>query len=386
MNWKLFRILFLAIFSSMLGQGIVVPLLPVYAHELGATGLYLGLIFGAYSVSRSLFLPFVGRLSDARGRKPFITSGLFAYFVTSAAFMFSADVYALILIRFLQGFAAAMVMPVAEAYAGEITPKGKEGTVMGLIGISFAGGLCAGPLIGGIAKDTLGMRSSFLIMALICLSGFFLCSAFLPPREKEHVIVRKKHPVNIRHLLGNKYVSGILLLRFTYAMCLGIVWTFVPLIAETEYKMSGMATGSLITLGVLASAALMTPMGMLADRFSKVFLIATGGFITVCAMFFFTHMQAAWEFYTVVILVGIGDGTATPSVMAMTVVLGRENNSMGAIMSLLTLSESLGMAVGPVLAGIIADKYDMITAFGTGAAIMLVATVITLFLIAGFEK
>lgn len=64
MNWKTFSTLFLAIFASMLGQGIVVPLLPVYAHEFGAAGFGIGIMFGIFSFSRTLFLPYFGSASD----------------------------------------------------------------------------------------------------------------------------------------------------------------------------------------------------------------------------------------------------------------------------------------------------------------------------------
>ena len=107
MNWKIFTTLFLAIFASMLGQGLVVPLLPVYAHELGASGFTIGIMFGIYSLSRTVFLPYFGSASDRGGRKPYITVGLLAYFLASIAYMFSSDVGALILVRFFQGIAAA---------------------------------------------------------------------------------------------------------------------------------------------------------------------------------------------------------------------------------------------------------------------------------------
>jgi len=80
----------------MLGQGIVVPLLPVYAHQLGATGFSIGIMFGAFSISRTLFLPYFGSQSDQRGRKPYITTGLLLFSLASIAYMFSYDVNTLI--------------------------------------------------------------------------------------------------------------------------------------------------------------------------------------------------------------------------------------------------------------------------------------------------
>jgi len=99
---KIFGTLFFSIFAAVTGVGIVVPLLPLYAHDLGASGLYVGLIFGAFSLSRTFFLPYFGRLSDLKGRKPIIVPGFLAYVLISVAFIYSDAVNTLIIIRFFR--------------------------------------------------------------------------------------------------------------------------------------------------------------------------------------------------------------------------------------------------------------------------------------------
>ena len=108
---KIFATLLFSVFANVTGVGIVVPLLPIYAHELGASGFYVGLIFGSFSLSRTLCMPYFGRLSDRKGRKPFIMPGLMGYAVISIAFIFSNNVTTLIIIRFFHGVASAMLMP-----------------------------------------------------------------------------------------------------------------------------------------------------------------------------------------------------------------------------------------------------------------------------------
>ncbi|MFH2132496.1 MAG: MFS transporter, partial [bacterium] len=98
MNIRILVFLSIANIVATLGQGLVVPLLPGYAHDLGASGFMIGLIFGVFSVSRSVLLPYFGWLSDIKGRKMFITAGLFFYFLTSIAYYYSQHVHALILI------------------------------------------------------------------------------------------------------------------------------------------------------------------------------------------------------------------------------------------------------------------------------------------------
>ncbi len=113
---KIFGTLFFSLFTAVTGVGIVVPLLPVYAHELGAGGFAIGLIFGSFSLSRTFSLSYFGKKSDQNGRRPYIVTGLLAYTLISLAFMFSDSVETLIGIRFFQGIASAMMMPVIQAY------------------------------------------------------------------------------------------------------------------------------------------------------------------------------------------------------------------------------------------------------------------------------
>ena len=385
MNWKIFATLFLAIFASMLGQGIVVPLLPVYAHELGASGFAIGVMFGIFSLSRTAFLPYFGSASDRTGRKPYLTTGLLAYFMASVAYLFCHDVNALIVVRFFQGIAAAMVLPVAQAYVGEITPRGKEGFMMGLLNVSLYSGLSAGPLLGGITKDTLGIQASFIGMGLLCLMGFLLCLVFLPPKKDEPLVSRGNVPQRITLFLRNPHLLGMFLFRFAATMCVGAFWSFAPLIADTKFELSGSATGILIMLSVLISAILTTPMGYLADRFNKRFLLVLGGAIGVISMLFFACSDKSWGLYAASILLGISGGISVPAMMAMAVFVGRTSTYMGSIISLMSMGHSLGMMTGPILAGILIDLLNVHLTFLVMSGFLAVMTLVFLPLTSGFE-
>jgi MFS family permease len=382
---KIFATLFFSIFATVTGVGIVVPLLPVYAHDLGAGGFLIGLIFGAFSLGRIFCLPYFGRLSDLKGRKPLIVPGLLAYAIISIGFVLFREVNALIILRFFQGIASAMLMPIIQAYIGDITPTGNEGFTMGLFNMSMFFGLSIGPLLGGVIHDRFGLETSFVSMGLLALTGFLLCLFLLPPTRSERNINSEKTPIDWKQLFFDRDIASIFLFRFSHILCIGIVWAFLPLFAKLRFSSSSSAIGMLIMLGVLVSGALHVPMGVLADKLSKKWMVIAGGLIVACAVFSFEWVKGFWGLVWASIFFGIGGGISMPALMAIAVVKGSKSDSMGSVMAILTLAHSLGMLFGSLIGGMMMDVFQLRTAFPLGAAIMAL-TVVVFFVSTGSRK
>ncbi len=379
-NIKIFTTLFLAIFFTTLGVGLVVPLLPVYAHELGAGAFQVGLVFAAFSLTRSIFVPYFGKLSDKKGKKPFLTTGLFIFFFLSILYTYSKNIETLILLRLGQGFASAMVLPVAQAYIGIMTPPQKEGRVMGLFSISLYGGLSIGPLLGGVVKDWYSINASFLSMGALCFLGFVLCLLFLP---REGVLQKSNpsgsgKPKSYLAIVKTPAIFSLFTFRICFTTCIGIIWTFLPLFANTMLDLSSSAIGFVIMINVFIAGLLQAPMGYIADRFSKKIMVTAGGVLAIISLLCLNY---ATSFNGLVIangIFGLAGGISLPAIMALGIIEGRKTKAMGSIMGILTLAHSLGMLVGPLLAGIIIDVCSMETIFITGAAILGAGTIVFL--------
>jgi len=379
MNKPVFATLFFALFSTITGVGIVVPLLPVYAHDMGAAGLYIGLIFGAFSISRTFFLPYFGRLSDRKGRKPFIVVGLMAYTLVSAAFVLTTSVLQLVIIRFLQGIASAMIMPVVQAYVGDITPPGREGFMMGLFNMSLFLGLGLGPVVGGLINDHWSLRATFICMGVLSLIGFVLGLWLLPPRREEAVVLRRRPPLPWRAIVSDRTVAGLFIFRLAYTAGIGVIWGFLPVLADTELQLSSARIGVLVMLGVLVSGVVQLPMGKLADTVSRTAMVVVGGLLAGAAMLLYQHAYSYEYLFVVSVLFGIGGGTAMPALMAMAVSKGQKVAAMGSVISLLTMAHSIGMFVGSVGAGLLMDWFQLRYAFLVGAILMFCGTVVFMF-------
>ncbi len=376
---RIFVTLFFALFTVVTGVGIVVPLLPVYAHNLGASGFYIGLIFSAFSLSRTLLLPYFGRWSDRRGRRPFIVLGLAAYAIISLAFMFAESVGSLIVIRFIQGMASAMMMPVIQAYAGEITPAGREGFSMGLFNMAMFFGLSLGPVLGGIIHDRFSLDAAFGAMGLLSLFSFTACMVLLPPTDREPAAHhRNLPPVPWALLFKDRGIVGLALFRWSHAASVGIVWGFLPILGDRDFGLSGATIGVLVMLGILISGLMHLPMGLVADRIDKHRLMVAGGVILSLGMLLYFTAGSKETLFGASVLIGIGGGIAMPALMALAVVKGSRGAAMGSVMSLITMAHSLGMLCGATLAGVIMDCFSLRLAFPVGAGLVAAATLVLL--------
>jgi MFS family permease len=153
----------------------------------------------------------------------------------------------------------------------------------------------------------------------------------------------------------------------------------LPLFAKLKFAATSSAIGVLIMLGVLVSGVLHVPMGLLADKINKKWMVVTGGLIVACAIFSFVWVQGFRGMVWASIFFGIGGGISMPALMAIAVLKGSETDSMGSVMAILTLAHSLGMFVGSLIGGLMMDLFQLRVAFPLGAIIMIITAAVFLF-------
>jgi DHA1 family tetracycline resistance protein-like MFS transporter len=151
-------IVFLTVFIDLLGFGMVLPLLPLYARQfsIDESGWIIGLLMASFSAMTFLFAPLWGRLSDRIGRRPTLMCGLAGSVVFYSLFAVAAIVQSLSLLfvsRIGAGIMGATI-PVAQAYIADTTTRENRAKGMALIGAAFGMGFTFGPLLGFFAAPT----------------------------------------------------------------------------------------------------------------------------------------------------------------------------------------------------------------------------------------
>lgn len=367
-------VLAIAIFCTMLGNGVVMPFIPLYAQQFGAASLGAGLLFSAHSAPRTFLLPLIGPASDRMGRRSFLLVGVLLYALSSVAFLLANSMGLLLLIMGIQGIATAMVQPVTLAYVGDLTPKGKEGAYAGYINTAFLGGVAGGPILGGVLKDAINMQASFVALGLFSLFAFVLMFFWLPDPPKHKTAANAVVPP-FREVFSCRPVIGVAYYRLGYAFASTITWVFVPLLAARMLPLKTSQIGALISLNVLVSTILQAPFGRLADRMSKANLVAIGGTISAIAFSAFPLATSFWHLLALSVVTGVATGVAFPAHTALAMENAR-GLGMGTVMSFLLTVHSFGMTVCPILFGLIADHFGMNSTFYGGGLLCALTTAI----------
>lgn len=379
MQKKIFVSLFIATMIAMLSLGIIAPILPIYAKDMKATGLELGILFSGFALSRGIFAPIIGEYSDRKGRKNFIVAGLILFMILSVSFVFATSPFTLTVIRVVQGFSTVLVTPVAQSYIGDITPVGKEGKYMNLFFMSFFAGQALGPYLGGYFSDQFNIKMPFYFMALLSFISLILILFLVPESNVIKKHEKKKIPVlkSLIPVFKDKPMVGIL----AYFSSRGFYrWgfnTFFPILAVKAASMSLTNIGLVLSAYMLSGSVIQYPFGLAVDKFPqrKISFIFIGGFISALLMCIIAYFNSLVMFIVLTTGMGIFSSIARASAIAIRTERGRIFG-MGSTTGAFTASISSGQVLGPIVFGLIADAWGIPLAFLVGGIVGLAGTII----------
>ncbi|NUM88250.1 MAG: MFS transporter [Bdellovibrionales bacterium] len=345
--------IFLVVFLDLVGFGVVIPILPYYSQEFGATGSTLGWLMATYSITQFIFSPFWGSVSDRRGRRPVLLSTILGGSLAMAATAYAPSLGFLFLARALAGFFGANIST-ASAYIADITSPESRAKGMGVIGAGFGLGFIFGPAIGGVLSRW-GYPVPILAASGLGLLNFAL--AFLTLKEpSEKTGTRRKLSWNLaREGLATRATAAPILLFFLGTLAFTQLEVTFALFVQSRFHLGAPQAGGLLAaMGLVMAAIQGGAIGGLARRFGEQKLVPLGQ-ITIAA----GVLAAAWSpalafFAGALLLVAVGNAVVNPSLSSLAS-KGAPADRQGEILGVYQSAGSLSRIVGPPLAGYLFD-------------------------------
>lgn len=349
-------VLFFTIFLDLVGFGIVIPILPLYANELGANGFMIGLVTASFAFTQFFFAPFWGNLSDRIGRKPVLLISItimgFSYILFSQA----ATLWLLLTSRMLAGVGAANISA-ANAYISDITSPENRSKNFGLIGAAFGLGFIFGPPIGGFLKDNYGIEYVGYVSAALAALNFVLALIFLPESLKEKVKEGSliTNPFKeFKAILPRKAIVSFLGTNFIFLSAFSMMHITSSLLWQEKYGLTETQIGYVFAfIGVAVALVQGILIGPLTKRVGEKKLFISGSLLMAVGLLSMPYVPPSLfvplEFVALV-LIALGNGFFTPTVSSL-ISQQASKKEQGKIMGLLQSVGSLSRVVGPILGG-----------------------------------
>jgi multidrug resistance protein len=370
-------IIFLTIFVDLIGFGIVLPLLPFYAQEFGASPLVIGLIVAAHPAMQFVFGPMWGRLSDRVGRRPILLLGLVGSGISYLIFALAGNLVWLLASRMMAGMAGANV-PVSQAYIADSTDLENRTRGMGLVGAAFGLGFIAGPAIGG-ALSQFGYAVPGFFAAALCFGNAAAAVFHLPeslsPELRARAASRGSAGLLGRLKLGVHFARrpaiGTLMTIFLLATFVFAAFTTVfPLWLGVELGYDARHAGYLMAyLGLLMAILQGRLLGPLARRFGERRLLVTGTSTLVAAYLLLPLSGVLWILFGTLALVAFGTGLNWPSLSSLASQY-TQLDMQGAILGVMQSLSALGRMLGSIWAGWVFGTWSPTAPFVLCAALM----------------
>jgi len=365
-------ILFSTVLVDLIGFGIVLPLLPLYARDFGAGGFAVGLLVMSYSLVQLVMAPLWGRVSDRIGRRPVLMLGLLGSGLAYVAFARADTLAALFVSRIIGGIGGSTI-PVAQAYIADVTPPERRAGNMGLIGAAFGLGFVIGPALGWYVSGKYpgSPAGPGYVAAALCFANVIFALALLPESKEAGRAV----PVRRNLLAAFAEATRTRQVRLTLATYLCITAAFstlqptLSLLAATRFDMVERQAALLfLLLGVVSAGVQGGIVRAAIPRVGERALLRASTAPLAAGLVMVGSANETSMLVGGLVFVGVGYGFAVPSALGL---LSRATGSraQGAGLGIGQSVGSFARVVGPVAAGALFDVRSALPYFAGALAI-----------------
>ncbi|MDP2646041.1 MAG: MFS transporter [Desulfobacterales bacterium] len=366
---------------ATLGFGLISPILPLYARSFNVSIVMIGLLLTVVGAVRAILDVPLGKLSDRVGRRPFVILGPAISALGSLIAALAGNYWHLLLARAIYGVGTTICLTALQVMLTDITTAENRGRVMSFYHGAFQVGHSAGPAIGGFLAYYYGIRVPFIAYSIVAVIATFWALWRLKETADTTGIarVKKKDPAGgekaphekkssiVKQLLSDTSFLLIAALAFLHTMSrTGTNQTILPIIAVENIHINTGQLGIAMSVTSIVHLATIFIGGWMSDRFGRKYALIPGMLISSLGLVVFALSRSYLVFLLAAFAVGLGRGFAG-SFIAYAADLAPENH-YGSTLGLYHTFQDLGMVVGPILMGWVAEQIGLSAPFYISAA------------------
>jgi len=375
----------------MIGFGLIIPALPLFAKQFEVGETAVGWVITAFAITRLIGDLFAGALIDKFGERPITALGALIVGVSSIAAGAAGSFTQLWVLRGVGGVGSALFLGGLLAYLVGTTAPEERGRAMGIFQGSFALGLLLGPLIGGVLIAVTSVNVPLYVYGATCLVSVpLILRALGPERVPAEALTQApdlpsgeppgpRAPAwsRLRPLLANPTYRAALTATMWGFLVVSAMQTLLPVLWRDVLGRSEGSVGLPFTASALAGLLVVWHAGSLSDRRGRKFALQPAVVVAGLALAALGLVTNATSVIVVMAVVGAASGYARPGPTAMIADVASAE-SRGVAVSGYRIAGDLGSLIGPVTAGAIAEHVSFSAAFFVIASVSALVLAMTL--------
>ncbi|MCB8815107.1 MFS transporter [Desulfosporosinus shakirovi] len=367
---KTFFLILSVSFLMFLSMYMLLPTLPLYAQTLGGNETIAGTIVGIFTLSAVLVRPWFGNLLDRKGRRMILIIGVSIFLISVLAYNLAFTIISLLALRVVHGIGWGASTTATGTMASDVIPASRRAEGMGYYGIAATIAMSLGPALGlyliKYSNYSVLFTSSAILAGLGLVGSFFI--NYELPRIKTQS--ENKSPV-VKGVILEKTALPPALVLFFITLTYGGIITFLPLYADSRGVKNIGIFFTVYALVLLFSRPLI---GKLADRYGVRKFLVPGILLIGIALLLLVKASSLPMFLLVAVFYGLGFGTVQPILNALVISLSPPQRR-GAANATFAVAMDLGIGLGAVSLGFLAQKTSYVYMYGSSAIFVLFALV-----------
>ena len=367
----------IGILFSMMGLGLVAPVLPIYAREFGVSRTAAGALIAGFAVARLFFDAGGGFIFDKIGIRRVMVLGGVALSLSSVTAALAPNFTVLLLSRFVEGLGSAAFATGAQTLIVKQTQPDRIGRAMAVYQTGLLAGIAIGPIVGGYAAEWGDLTTPFWLYAVV---GLIIAGiAINVPRDP--VVSEsggRRARLEIASLLKSPAFLAVMFMAFAlFVMRLGARTTLLPLYGSEEAGLSESDIGLIFGVSALVNLAVVIPAGGILDKAGRRLIAFWGLVLTAATMAAYGYATTLPILLAISVAFGVGSGFASVAAPTIAADLAKPG-SEGATISLYRAGGDIGAIIGPLGLGAIAESVGFRLGFWVSAWLLLIAGVVIL--------